>query len=174
MKKTKLIALILSIISMVGYIASLILMFAMKSTGVLPSVLICSAGILNFFALIIMFVKIDNNAEKINENREIATEKTEVEIFDETQSLQNVESENASAEIDDLYLKALRLVIYMNNVSKTLLQGKLNISYVKSSQILDWMEEKGYICYLLDKRVLRITKDDYVELYGEFKEDFFN
>lgn len=93
---------------------------------------------------------------------------------------QEVVSSKASGEnedpdaIEDVYLRALRVVIINKKVSKTSLQSKLGIGYPKAAKIIDWMEENGYVSSVLDnkERKVLITREIYTELFGEFDDDY--
>lgn len=77
-------------------------------------------------------------------------------------------------EIEDVYLRALRVVILTRNCSKSSLQSKLGVGYPKAVKILDWMVDMGYISDVLDnkQRTIYITREIYEENYGEFVESW--
>ncbi len=83
------------------------------------------------------------------------------------------ENEDPDA-IEDVYLRALRVVIINKKVSKTSLQSKLGIGYPKAAKIIDWMEENGYVSSVLDnkERKVLITREMYTELFGDFDDDY--
>lgn len=101
------------------------------------------------------------------------------------QSVEEKEQENAPTPkasdknsdpnaVEEVYLRALRLVILTRNVSKTSLQTKLGVGYPKAAKIIDWMEEEGFVSPVIDnkQRAIYITKETYIERFGEFDDDF--
>ena len=76
--------------------------------------------------------------------------------------------------IEDVYKRALRLVILTRNVSKTSLQTKLGVGYPKAAKIIDWMEEMNYVSPSIDnkQRTIYITREIYESKYGEFEENY--
>ena len=58
-------------------------------------------------------------------------------------------AQNASggpdAEVDELFLEAVRIAIDVKQISASYLQRKLGLGYSRASRIIDQMEEKGYI-----------------------------
>ena len=49
------------------------------------------------------------------------------------------------AEVDELFLEAVRIAIDVKQISASYLQRKLGLGYSRASRIIDQMEEKGYI-----------------------------
>ena len=76
---------------------------------------------------------------------------------------------NKKADKEALYKQALKVAIVEETVSFTILQRKLCIGYNLAGQMLERMEQEGFIgpfCGAKSRKVL-ITKEKYQELYGE-------
>ena len=54
-------------------------------------------------------------------------------------------SGGSDAEVDELFLEAVRIAIDVKQISASYLQRKLGLGYSRASRIIDQMEEKGYI-----------------------------
>ena len=78
--------------------------------------------------------------------------------------------EENPALLNKVYLRALQLIVEKNSVSLTMLQKKLDISYNKAWQILEWMCACGYITAFEGSkpRKVLITKEHFESIYGEF------
>ena len=69
---------------------------------------------------------------------------------------------------EDLQREALRLCIENGKASFAVLQRELNVGCVKACELINWMEDKGYVSHgtgLTPGRVL-ITPEQFEELYG--------
>ena len=71
--------------------------------------------------------------------------------------------------VDPLYVNALKMVIQSGTASISLIQRKCSIGYNKAGQIIEWMEENGYISVFdgAKARKIFITMDEFEEKYGE-------
>lgn len=74
--------------------------------------------------------------------------------------------------IELLYVRALKLAITSDNASFSMFQRKLEIGYRKAGEILDWMEEMGFISAYNGgvKREVFITEEKFKEIYGVWEE----
>ena len=71
-------------------------------------------------------------------------------------------------DMDELYKKALRLVINENRASISLLQRKLSICYYKAGRLIEKMEAEGYISQYdgVKSRKVLITQTQYDEKFN--------
>lgn len=72
-----------------------------------------------------------------------------------------------------LYIKALAIVIQAGEVSISFLQRKCHIGYCHAGEILEWMENKGYVSPFDQKakaRTVLLTKEEFLQLYGPIEE----
>ena len=74
-----------------------------------------------------------------------------------------------SAEIEPVFIEALRFVIRSESASISLIQRKCGIGYNKAGKIVEWMEEMGYITSFdgAKARKVLITKEEFESKYGE-------
>ena len=72
-------------------------------------------------------------------------------------------------ELDPRFIEALRVVIKENKVSISLIQRKCGLGYNKAGQIMEWMEENGYVSPFdgVKARKVLITKAQFEEKYGK-------
>jgi S-DNA-T family DNA segregation ATPase FtsK/SpoIIIE len=70
---------------------------------------------------------------------------------------------------DEMYKKALGFVIEENVASISFLQRRLSIGYFRAGELIEQMEEDGYIGPFTGEisRVVYITKDQYEKLMEE-------
>ena len=78
-------------------------------------------------------------------------------------------AEAAKKEIDESYIKALKVVIELGSASISTIQRKCSMGYNKAGSIIEWMEEMGYISSFdgVNPRQVFITKEEFEEIYGK-------
>ena len=93
---------------------------------------------------------------------------------DEEGSNEDTVSQPTGGEVDEVMKKALRIVIDQRRVSNSALRTKLGIGYNRAATIVEWMTKMKYVSAALDNkdRAVLITREQYVESYGDFIEDF--
>ena len=76
----------------------------------------------------------------------------------------------ANAEVEPVYLEALKLVIQTQTASISMLQRKCNVGFNKAGKIIEWMEALEYISPYEGAKARRvlITQERFVEIYGEW------
>lgn len=94
------------------------------------------------------------------------------DLYGGTSSVNENSEKSDPNSVEEVYLRALRLVMMTRNVSKTSLQTKLSVGYPKAAKIIDWMEEQGFISSLIDNKTrnIFITKEEYENRFGPFVE----
>lgn len=83
----------------------------------------------------------------------------------------NIPNQNAEAQIDPVYVEALRQMILIGEATIAKIQIKCSIGFHKAANIFEWMEEKGYIepfSGTPKPRKVLITKEQFETLYGPF------
>lgn len=81
----------------------------------------------------------------------------------------STQEEEAGSSVDDeLFRKALAIVVEQGQASVSLLQRKLRIGYSRAGRLIDAMEERGYVgAYEGSKpRDVKITWEEYERLFG--------
>ncbi|HHY37554.1 MAG TPA: DNA translocase FtsK [Clostridia bacterium] len=81
----------------------------------------------------------------------------------------SVQEEDTNSSVDDeLFRKALAIVVEQGQASVSLLQRKLRIGYSRAGRLIDAMEERGYVgAYEGSKpRDVKITWEEYERLFG--------
>ena len=76
-------------------------------------------------------------------------------------------------DLEPCYIKALRMVIQENSASISMLQRKCDLSYNKSGQMIEWMEDMGYVSPFdgAKKRDVLITMKQFEAFYGGQEEE---
>ena len=72
------------------------------------------------------------------------------------------------ADIDPIYIEALRYVILSGSASISMIQRKCSAGYNRAGKIIEWMEDMGYISAFdgAKARKVLITKEDFESKYG--------
>ncbi len=78
------------------------------------------------------------------------------------------------ADADEVSKRALRLAIDRTCISTSTLRSFLRIGYNRANSIIIWMERMSYITKPLENQTRKtlMTKEQYVQVYGEFVEDW--
>jgi len=71
--------------------------------------------------------------------------------------------------VDPIYINALKMVIQAGSTSISMIQRKCAVGYNKAGQIVQWMEENGYISEFdgAKSRKVFITMEEFEEKFGE-------
>ena len=69
---------------------------------------------------------------------------------------------------DPIFIEALRVVVLNNSASISLIQRKCQLGYNRAGQIMEWMEDMGYISPFegAKARTVLITKEEFEDKYG--------
>ena len=96
------------------------------------------------------------------------------EFLEELPAFEKPVSYTAGDEVDDLYDKALWMVLQHDRCSSSLLQRRLQIGFNRACRILEQLEENGIIEKREDSvpRKVLITKEDIEELKQKMEEKF--
>ncbi|MBE7077364.1 MAG: hypothetical protein E7377_01515 [Clostridiales bacterium] len=72
------------------------------------------------------------------------------------------------ADLDPMYIEALRYVILSGSASISMIQRKCSAGYNRAGKIIEWMEDMGYISAFdgAKARKVLITKEDFESIYG--------
>ena len=89
------------------------------------------------------------------------------DIFRELKEVKS--SSKVSLQGDDVYIKALKLVLSTGNTSATFLQRKLRIGFPKAARLLDRMEEEGILSPMDENKRRKILVDP-IELLKSIEE----
>ena len=71
--------------------------------------------------------------------------------------------------VDSDYIDALEYVVHVGSASLAMIQRKCDIGYNKAGQIMEWMEEKGYVSAFdgAKARTVFLSLEDFELMYGE-------
>ena len=72
-------------------------------------------------------------------------------------------------EVNEEYIRALRICVQLKQASISLIQRKCSVGYNHAGKIIEWMEAKGYITPFDGKakaRTMLLTQEEFDELYG--------
>lgn len=101
--------------------------------------------------------------ESFMANMNLSFSKTLISIKKERRK---VVSTKNNASMDELYKKALKVIVDENSASMSLLQRRLSIGYYVAGELIERMEEEGYIGPFngASSRKVYITKEQYEQL----------
>lgn len=112
---------------------------------------------------IVNYIKQDQTEVQYDQS---IVEHIEQETIAREQGNKKVEKSNDDNELDELFTKAVEVVVEEQNASATFLQRKLRLGYARAARILDELYEKGIVGpYEGSKpRKVLITKQQYYEM----------
>ena len=81
-------------------------------------------------------------------------------------SYNNLPENTAGPEL--IFIEALRVVVLNNSASISLIQRKCQLGYNRAGQIIEWMEDMGYVSPFdgAKARTVLITKEEFEDKYG--------
>lgn len=112
---------------------------------------------------IVNYIKQDQTEVKYDQS---IVEHIEQETLAREQGNKKAEKSDNDSEVDELFTKAVEVVVEEQNASATFLQRKLKLGYARAARILDELYEKGIVGpYEGSKpRKVLITKQQYYEM----------
>ena len=111
-----------------------------------------------------VLITIEEFEEKFGELfKEEANEKPKTAPKKETPSCEKSEPTPQ----DELWLKALKICVISNSASISLLQRKLGVGYFRAGQMIEWLEENGFVSPFdgAKPRKVLITKEEFEEKF---------
>ncbi len=96
--------------------------------------------------------------------------KTEENKITKGEAIENAPVEEQEYSVDEtenaLMPEALKVVMEAGTASISLIQRKLGVGYARAARILDQMVDKGYVESTIGAHTVKITKEQYNELFG--------
>ena len=128
------------------------------------------------------FFRSFGEARRIVESSEERSERDEIEelddIFDDEDKVDNkkifeehsdISESDSEPDIEELGKKALKICLEQNQASVSLIQRSLDISFIQSCKVMDWLENKGYISEAqgIKPRKVLISLEEYNKTFGD-------
>ena len=110
---------------------------------------------------------LDNLINQIKAKNEVYFDEDAAAIINkepEEPKTETMVEDKAEKGLDPVFLQALEVCIDSNTVSTSFLQRKISVGFPKAAKIVDWMLDKGYAKIEGNKKVMVLTKLEFMQL----------